>query len=595
MIPGLRCAWTEEENSQFDLCIQQPAWTFTPPPPGTELLARSCWSEAGVRCMQLDMRLALVLVLERRAFLLYDGFREACLNGSATALIAQLIAGLRLPRFFFDRRSGSVDCCSAMGSKAAIEQPALLKVLIDEAKRNGATLAFVDWLWPERASTAAMLGLTHALFSKKFESAQLFVDEGLPFALVAPSSAQAEAQDAVRQATTWLLSLCRRDAALEAAEPEPQQRQLARTAAREAKRAAIEAREAEEVAIGGSTAAPPTEEALFTKEARLEALTLFNGYPPMAFAFLWGKHRLDLRFPEQLPEWAEHFSEQEAYKFISDMRTEVILRDFESRRLLARLKQEEQELQSIATVARPSGARLLIFVCNPYSEERDMHLPHAVDDALAANQQVAAKIIGGNAARPKAGAREAAQEDRDCTFKKLKSELTLTSEPRPWGFLFAGHSDSGTLRFTQADGKLEEPTSLEELASALCTSPPLELLFLNACNSATIVPRLQAVTGVKHIVAWSTAVNDAAAYLFARGFFRACAEQQRSIGQSGTLDYTHAFAAAKTAVTEQTRPVRLEGGGEQQLPYFGFGDPEIRTKLEGGSWAAGIPELNGMR
>ena len=135
---------------------------------------------------------------------------------------------------------------------------------------------------------------------------------------------------------------------------------------------------------------------------------------------------------------------------------------------------------------------------------------------------------------------------------------------------------------------------LDELASALCMSPPLELIFLNACHSSKIVPRLQEVTGVKHIVAWRTTVNDAAAYLFARGFFRECAEQQRSVGSSGSLDYRHAFNAGKTAVTERTRSIRLEGGGEQQLPYFGFGDPEMCTKLEGGSWAAGIPELNGV-
>ena len=280
----------------------------------------------------------------------------------------------------------------------------------------------------------------------------------------------------------------------------------------------------------------------------------------------------------------EYFNEEAANKYIQDLRSEVILRDFESQLLLKRLQAEDEARRGDELPPeRPSGARLLIFVCNPFGESPTHLLPNAIHDALAVNHALAADIVGGTS-------RTAVPADRDCTFARLREALTPTgSALPPWGFFFAGHASGAagdeTLRFTKTNGRFEDATSVDALVQALCTvEPPLELVFLNACNSLTIAQRIQATKRVGTVVCWSTPTIDAAAYLFARAFFWDCAEPQQGI--SGGFNYRRAFDAGCHEVKAQTRTV----GSEIQLLY-GLADPREHTALGDGRWAAGVPQL----
>jgi hypothetical protein len=328
---------------------------------------------------------------------------------------------------------------------------------------------------------------------------------------------------------------------------------------------------------------------------RREALTLFNGYAPMAFAYLWGRDRLDLRFPEVLPSMVEHFGDEAAHQFLADLRSQVILRDFESqmreresRQLLLCLRREEaaQHADTPAAERLPTGARLLVFVCNPSAERRGVHLPNAIDDALAVNRAVDACIFG-------AGSRTAVEADRDASFERLTEAFAPSDALCPWwGFFFAGHADGASgLQFTTADGRREEPmASTDELVRVLSVEPPLELIFLNACHSAGIAARLKAETRARCVVCWTTEVVDAAAYLFARAFFQECASQQRA--DTGAIDWQQAFDAGESAMTSATRRVRVNAHSEPVVrPYFAIADPSDRTMLDDGRWAAGVPHL----
>ena len=104
-------------------------------------------------------------------------------------------------------------------------------------------------------------------------------------------------------------------------------------------------------------------------------------------------------------------------------------------------------------------------------------------------------------------------------------------------------------------------------------------LKFNSCNYISFT-----------IVCWSTSVVDAAAYLFARAFFRDVAEQQSAGG--AIVDYQRAFGEGERVVEGVTRRVLVDGQSEPvERPYYALADPSVRVTLEDGRWAAGVPRL----
>ena len=78
-------------------------------------------------------------------------------------------------------------------------------------------------------------------------------------------------------------------------------------------------------------------------------------------------------------------------------------------------------------------------------------------------------------------------------------------------------------------------------------------------------------------------MQDEAAYLFVRGFFRSLSESR---------DFEVAFRAGEAAVRSKTRLV-LEGARTRTVPFFELTapGPEPSKPLPSGSFAAGVPAL----
>ena len=122
----------------------------------------------------------------------------------------------------------------------------------------------------------------------------------------------------------------------------------------------------------------------------------------------------------------------------------------------------------------------------------------------------------------------------------------------------------------------------------------LELVVLNGCGTLEL-GQMCCDHGVPTVVCWSTDLDDKAAYLFVRAFFRAL----RDPNQRSPERYHSAFAAGKEAVTGKTRSVRRTDGVNpviEEVPYFALRDPRsgpLRDPRSGAleSLAAGIPEI----
>ena len=338
------------------------------------------------------------------------------------------------------------------------------------------------------------------------------------------------------------------------------------------------------------------------------AQALFGDNQVMAFGYLVGALGLENRPPPD--GWASLDPGGVKAKALRDaLQTEAQLHNYESRLLhleMTRLRDEllrEQRPQKV-------GSELLAFVCNPdFGPERE-RLRQALNDALAASSGMPATIIGGAAApiNPRGQPTDASTwstaitEDRTCTFERLERELSERQQKNqlPRAFLFSGHANvnvqghNKTLGFTGPDGKLERLANPDEVAQLLGryarangSSSGIELVVLNGCESEKL-GRACRDHKVPYVVCWRTMVSDEAAYLFARGFFRA-------LGSSGRLhdDYRRAFDAGKSAVTQKTRLVATDNGNTY-VPYFALRDPAPLMPsgvLPNGSYAGGLPVL----
>ncbi len=90
---------------------------------------------------------------------------------------------------------------------------------------------------------------------------------------------------------------------------------------------------------------------------------------------------------------------------------------------------------------------------------------------------------------------------------------------------FAGHSGTDLLQLD------EGAAHASGLAAKLATCPNLKLVFLNGCNNATLV---KAITdaGIPNVIGTYQPIADDAAKQFSQGFFKALAEQGRSIAEA---------------------------------------------------------------
>ena len=116
----------------------------------------------------------------------------------------------------------------------------------------------------------------------------------------------------------------------------------------------------------------------------------------------------------------------------------------------------------------------------------------------------------------------------------------------------------------------------------------LEMVVLNGCDTLEL-GQMCCDHGVPTVVCWSTKLEDKAAYLFVRGFFRSI---RRSLDQNERSPerYHSAFAVGKEAVTGKKRLYKRTDGEVEEVPYFALRDPRSGAWLNG-SLAAGIPEI----
>jgi hypothetical protein len=207
-------------------------------------------------------------------------------------------------------------------------------------------------------------------------------------------------------------------------------------------------------------------------------------------------------------------------------------------------------------------------------------------------------------ARSSTATQQQLHEDRDCTFEALERKLRERREKGylPSYFLFSGHAnvvgdgqpDQKRLGFTTPDGRFAPGVETMRVAELFRQHSKghgggLELLVLNGCESAELA-RACVQLGVPFVACWRTIVHDEAAYLFARGLFRALSASTHS--SSSMIDrYRSAFEAGKAAVVSEKRIVRKDDG-DTEVPYFELQDPSQRPLLlPSGSFTAGVPML----
>lgn len=347
-----------------------------------------------------------------------------------------------------------------------------------------------------------------------------------------------------------------------------------------------------------------------TDDLVAEAMGVFGGNHAMALGYLVGRLRLEDRPPHG--GWAALDPGGVKAKALRDKHTaDAQIRDLRSQMLFAEsTRLREELLREQRDCAQRRGNLLLAFVCNPdHPNHLDDALPQALNDALAASHAVPASIIGGTAFSLRKDKpqpvhykvlkrrQEAQAADRDCTFERLEAELAERGARgrSPCYFLFSGHAnlhDEGRpkrLGFTDSEGNLA-PADNDRVAALLGeharthpgSSGTIELVVLNGCGSLDLGRKCRS-RGVPVVVCWETDVQDEAAYLFVRGFFRSLAESR---------DFEVAFRAGKAAVRSKTRLV-LEGARTRTVPFFELTapGPEPAKPLPSGSFAAGVPAM----
>ena len=336
------------------------------------------------------------------------------------------------------------------------------------------------------------------------------------------------------------------------------------------------------------------------RAAILDAMRLFGGNAPMAFAFLVGSKGLRDRPPPG--GWGALDPEGAKAQLVASAReTQQRLRDCQSRLLREEVQALRDELlaeqERLEERGAPDGDQLLAFVCNPDQHPNPQaSLRMALNDAIAASYGMPATIIGGavypNSPAQRTTVEAAVSEDRRATFERLEEELADRSQEarrRPSAFLFSGHAGYGedkTLGFVTPDGQLAPIVDKDRVANLLSRhagDSGIKLVLLNGCQSAELA-RMCHGAGVPVAVGWRTVVQDEASYLFVRGFFR-------SLGRSSDADggrYRRAFVEGLDAITSQTRVL---ASGEA-APYFVVVDPDAtgRRKVDE-SWPSGVPVL----
>jgi len=345
---------------------------------------------------------------------------------------------------------------------------------------------------------------------------------------------------------------------------------------------------------------------VITDEKMLHARQLFGRNNAMAWGYLVGKLNLEDCAPPG--GWGSLDPDEVKSRALRDaIDTEARLRDLRSRTLLAeqeRLREDLLAEQLAYSTLRSAAAdpKLLCFVCNPDNDPDVPSLKQALNDALAASQAIPAHIFGGTQYAKVGGKRtlqEAQTADRDCSFARLKEEL---SAKKPWYFLFSGHADvTGPCRekrlgFTNSEGQITSTEVDNDQVAELLARSQVRLVVLNGCESLELA-KACIRKGVPAVVCWETVVPDEAAYLFVRGFFRKLAESQE--------DFARAFDAGKEAVVSKKLVHLTVVSGEvvtRTRSYFEFADPKdkdgniicdfgVQGMLPSGSYAAGKPML----
>jgi hypothetical protein len=167
---------------------------------------------------------------------------------------------------------------------------------------------------------------------------------------------------------------------------------------------------------------------------------------------------------------------------------------------------------------------LLVFVCSPTKQPLSAVLPEAQEveaafDSLITTASVKVETVSVN-----------------CSPDELREKLCAIPTRR---FLFGGHANmivpsrnasqpsQTTLGTTLLGGGLDlvQPNDLVSLfgLSSKGSGGILELVFLNGCNSETLGEAVLRA-GVPTVVCWRTSVDDDAARLFSRAFFKAVAQ-----------------------------------------------------------------------
>ena len=335
---------------------------------------------------------------------------------------------------------------------------------------------------------------------------------------------------------------------------------------------------------------------VITPANKEEAMQLFGDNHALAYGYLVGKLGLEGRPPPG--GWASLDPGGVKAKALYDaLQTEAQLRNYKSRLLHADMQllradlQREEEALRIREL-KAGGSALLVFACNPdHNTNKTYHLHYVLDEAVAASRSVAANIFGGTKDR-------GIITDRECTFSALRKELEHRQKMKqaPWGFLFAGHADSGhadgtkTLGFT-TNGELAPLGSSEkdELVQLLGRHAKgkdgaLELVFLSGCETLELGKAIKQQNKALRVVCWETRVPDAAGYVFSRGFFESLGSQDKQKG----YDYEAAFKAASVAL--ENKHTRRPMNGMVEVPYFVIGDPAV-TPDPPFTWVAGVPRL----
>ena len=599
-------AWSQHERDVFQDWLQQQAATEYVDWPASLLDACGVdvlyvQAEEGPEvavCLTADVRLAVVLCNIRYEDIYCISVSD-CLGRACSQGRVQLARALieRWPSLLRDLNNRSLLYCQPLHAACSCNQIAIVQLLLDASReqvRNGSVSAF-NAIDGSRAALRVSCRLGY------FECVRLLLEAGVP---AATSGGQLSPLSAAMASKKYSCARLLLHTELEAVTKQleavteqltghgsPPSALASASSQRQSRRPMLQPQQLAPLLVSRPSAHDrdnahaPLEACpgVWNDDAVQHALRKFDGYPPMAYAYLCGAHRIEPRLD---------FRDQQHWAFLRQKETRVLVRDLDSQRLYAETQrlwgeihlevQREVKLQ-LASAGAPnlSPHQLLIFVCNPWGEQdHSLHLNAVLHQALAAQRFVPALIIG-------ATSRSAVHEDRQNNFRTLEQ---LTASPcRFRYFLFAGHASPETLHFTTSNGQFESPPCGKlAIRNAL---HEMSVVMLSACYSLEVGKCLQAA-GVPVVVCWQTKVQDAAAYLFAREFFRVLQERLPT-PDANVEQCERAFAAAKVSVESRTRRVLNSDGRVGDEPYYVLKDPEekLPADVSTHTYAAGVPCL----